>query len=459
MIISSLDRSADAARSDAAQRRLPVMRAQDFTSELPADIDAIRSGRPVDAVRKVLFANKFMFRNGGSEAVMFDEMAWLRQRDLDIVDFSMRDPRNLPSRFDPYFVSGKSYRAGSRISKLRSVASLIRSKEAVDNIARLIRDERPDILHCHNIYHQLTPSIINTAVKLRTPVVLTLHDYKPICPVYTQLSNGTVCSSCNDGKFEALLQKRCADGSLGKSALLWAEARYHSLAGSYHNVSKFIAPSRFMRDAVARRFGDDKVVHIPNGIDASLIEPSKRDDGYILYLGRLSAEKGVATLLKAHAADRGAWRLIVAGTGPLLAELQASYPAAEFPGHLGGADLADVIRKASMVVVPSEWNENSPVSILEAMAYGKPVVASRIGGIPELVRHGQTGLLFTPKDHAQLGISIRALLTNAERRARLGAEARRMVEKHHSLEAHGAALLALYQSVASQFDRQSKAGL
>ncbi len=458
MIVSPLDLGADATPAGAVQQRHSITRSlQPASRSFDAAMDGAASAS--DAVRKILFANKFLFRNGGSEAVMFDEMAWLGQRDLEIVDFSMRDRRNRPSRFERYFVSEKSYRGGSRINKLKSVASLIRSKEAVDNIVRLIRDEAPDVVHCHNIYHQLTPSIISAATRLRTPVVLTLHDYKPVCPVYTQLSNGEVCNSCSDGKFETLLSKRCADGSLGKSALLWAEARFHALAGSYHKVSRFIAPSMFMRDAVARRFGDDKVVHIANGIDASRIAVSSQDDGYVLYLGRLSAEKGVATLLKAHAAENGAWRLVVAGTGPLLQDYQASYPAAEFPGYLSGDDLAEVIRKAAMVVVPSEWNENSPLSILEAMAYGKPVVASRIGGIPELVRHGKTGLLFTPKNHEELGIGIRTLLSNAERRASMGAKARETVEKHHSLEAHGAALLALYRTVASEFNRQSKAGL
>ncbi len=370
----------------------------------------------------------------------------------------MRDPRNRPSRFERYFASEKSYRGGSRISKLKSVASLIRSQEAIDNIVRLICDEVPDVVHCHNIYHQLTPSIITAARRLHTPVVLTLHDYKPICPVYTQLSNGEVCNRCSGGRFENLLSKRCADGSIGKSALLWAEARYHALAGSYHNVSRFIAPSMFMRDAVARRFGDDKVVHIANGIDVSRISPSLQDDGYVLYLGRLSAEKGVGTLLKAHAAAERAWRLVVAGTGPLLQEFQANFPTAEFPGHLSGDELAMTIRKAAIVVVPSEWNENSPLSILEAMAYGKPVVASRIGGIPEMVRHGHTGLLFASKSHEELGIAIRTLLSNGDRRARMGAAARDIVERHHSLEAHGAALLALYRTVASEINRQSKAG-
>jgi glycosyltransferase involved in cell wall biosynthesis len=406
------------------------------------------------AALKILFANKFFFLNGGSEAVMFAEMELMRKHQLDVVEFSMHDPRNFPSKYESYFVSQKGYRSTSRGSQIKSALSLIHSREAVTRLTNLIRCERPDLLHCHNIYHQLTPSIISAASRLNVPVVLTLHDYKPVCPVYTQLSNGRVCTKCSDGRFEALLLRRCADGSIGRSALLWAEARYHAAARSYQRVDKFIAPSRFMRDAVVRRLGEDKVIHIPNGIDASRIEMSERDEDFVLYLGRLSAEKGVETLLRAHAADDAAWRLVVAGSGPLLEGLRSRFPLAEFTGHLAGMALETRLRDASVVVVPSEWHENSPLSILEAMAHGKPIVASRIGGIPELVRDRQTGLLFEPGHAQQLSDCINVLLGDPDLRRRLGRRARQIVEREYSLERHGAALLSLYESLTKKNTQQ-----
>lgn len=406
---------------------------------------------------KILFANKFFFRNGGSEVVMFNEMDLMRESDNDVIEFSMHDPRNLPSKYDRYFVSEKSYRSASRSSKIKSALSLIHSPEAVEKIRALIIDEKPDILHCHNIYHQLTPSIISAASRLNVPVVLTLHDYKPICPVYTRLRGGDVCTSCSSGRFETLLKQRCADGSLGKSALLWAEARYHAAVRSYHYVSRFIAPSRFMRDAMTRRFGKDKLVHIPNGIDASRIKTSDDDERYVLYLGRLSSEKGVETLLQTHAADHASWRLVIAGTGPLLEDYRSRFPCAEFVGHLTGEALEDTLRKASVIVVPSEWHENSPLSILEAMAHAKPIVASRIGGIPELVRDGATGFLFEPKNSRELSERLRALLDDAGLRTKLGREARRVVETEYSLSNHATALLSLYENLVTQFKSPNRA--
>lgn len=426
--------------------------------DLPAIEDTRHVSSPERSIKKILFANKFFFLNGGSEVVMFDEMELMKKRGLDVVDFSMRDARNFPSKYDSYFVSQKGYRSNSPFGQIKSALSFIHSREAVKQITHLIRDEKPDLLHCHNIYHQLTPSIINAAARLKIPVVLTLHDYKPVCPVYTQLANGQPCTKCSDGRFGALLSQRCAGGSIGRSTLLWAEARYHAAAKSYQRVDKFIAPSRFMRDAVVHRFGEDKVVHIPNGIDSSLIEVPRQDKGFVLYLGRLSPEKGVETLLQAHTADNAAWRLVVAGTGPLLQDFKSRFPLAEFTGHLTGDALKARLRDASVVVVPSEWHENSPLSILEAMAHAKPIVAARIGGIPELVRDGETGFLFNPTSRQELSSCIRLLLDNSDLRRKLGREARRIVETQYSLTRHGASLLSLYESLVIARKSSSKVG-
>lgn len=396
---------------------------------------------------KILFANKYFFRNGGSEVVMFDEMETLRSLGAEVIAFSMRNPANLPSDQASYFVTEKSYRAASTIDRLRAAVSFVHSPEAVAKIDDLIRIEKPDVLHCHNVYHQLTPSIVRRARHLGVPVVLTLHDYKTVCPVYTRLRNGVPCTECSTAGFERVLVNRCSGGSLGRSALLWAEARYHAAMRSYEQVDRFVAPSRFMRDAVIGRLGADKVVRIPNGIDASRIAPCDSDDGYVLFVGRVSSEKGVETLLRAQAAAGDSWTLKIAGTGPLLDELKARYPRAHFVGHLTGEKLGAVTRGAAIVVVPSQWHENCPLSILEAMANGKPVVASRIGGIPELVRHGVTGLLFEPGNIAELAAHVRTLLDDTGLRRRLGARARTLVETEHSSRAHAAALWSLYHDV------------
>lgn len=409
---------------------------------------------------KVLQANKFFFRNGGSEAVLFQEREFLLQSGHEVVDFSMQDPRNLPSDYAPYFVENQSYEsAGGAMAKVGAAIKLVHSAEAVRNIGRLIDDARPDLVHCHNIYHQLTPSIIGAAKRRGVPVVLTLHDYKPACPVYTRLRNGEVCSDCLDGSFSNVLRHRCADGSLGKSALLFAEATVQRLMGNYEKVDMFIAPSEFMRKSVTQqRLAKDRVSVIYNGIDCQAIDVATQDEGYALYLGRLSPEKGVETLLTAHAEVADRFPLLVAGTGPLEQTLRSRFTRAKFLGHLGGDELQRTIRNAAVIVIPSEWYENCPMSVLEAMAFGKPVIASNIGGIPELVTHGETGLLFRPGDRTQLKEHLVQLMDHAELRAAYGERARKEAETSFSLEQHNSALLHLYSTVLDRAGSQTRGG-
>ncbi len=305
---------------------------------------------------RVLIANKFFFRNGGSEVVMFQERAFLQKNGVHVIDFSMHDPRNLDSPYRDQFVRHRAYGNGKRslIQEVSNAVNLIHSTEAVRRIGKLIDSEKPDIVHCHNIYHQLTPSIIGAASRRGIPVVLTLHDYKTVCPVYTRLRNGTVCSDCLNGQFLNVLKYRCAGASFGKSAILYAEAVVQKLLGSYENVDAVLTPSRFMAESVTRyRFRTDRVHILYNGIGVSDITPSKTDRDYVLYMGRLSTEKGVGTLLEAHARMSNGVELRIAGTGPLEESLRRQYARARFLGFLSGEALRRAVEKASVIVVPS----------------------------------------------------------------------------------------------------------
>lgn len=405
---------------------------------------------------RVLIANKFFFRNGGSEVVMFQERDFLQRQGHAVVDFAMLDDRNLESPHSSFFVSSQDYRGdGGKLRKLKSAAAFVHSSEAARKMGELIDCTRPELVHCHNIYHQLTPSIIGAAKARSVPVLLTLHDYKPVCPAYTRLRRGKPCSDCIDGDFSHVLKHRCAEDSFGKSALLFAEATIQRRLGNYEKVDRYIAPSRFMADSVAHRISAERISLLYNGVDCSAIDTSEADQGYVLYLGRLSAEKGVAALMAAHAASANRWPLTVAGTGPLEAELKAGYPAAKFAGHLGGSDLTNAIHNAALVVAPSEGYENCPMSVLEAMAYGKPVIGSRMGGIPELIQDGETGLLFSAGNVAELSAAITRLMNDPGMRRTMGRQARARAESHFSLEAHNRGLLGIYESVLQSHHKKT----
>ena len=398
---------------------------------------------------KILQANKFFFANGGSETVMFQERDYLLANGHEVVDFAMQDERNFASDYANYFVENKSYKnqSANKLSKIADVISFVHSSEAVKNISRLISDTKPDIVHCHNIYHQLTPSIIGAAKKLGVPVVLTLHDYKPVCPTYNRLQQGKPCSKCLDGDFTQVLRNRCADGSFGKSAVLFAEATVQRSMANYEKVDAYIAPSQFMQKSIVHRVLENRIKQLYNGIDVNAISVSSVDEGYVLYMGRLVPEKGVETLLKAHANTAKSWPLKVAGTGPLLDVLKAQYKPSIFVGHLAGDALKSMIEKAAVVVVPSEWYENCPMSVLEAMAYGKPVIGSRMGGIPELVEDGKTGLLYTAGNVNELAAVLDKLITSSTLRQQMGTAGRLRVTQHFSLKSHNIGLMGIYRNI------------
>ncbi len=397
---------------------------------------------------RVLLANKFFFRNGGSETVLFQERDFLRGRGVEVADFAMADPRNLPSETAEHFVRNVDYRAnGGRLARLREAAGFVHSAEAVAKIEALADAFRPEIAHLHNIYHQLTPAIIPALRRKGVKVVLTLHDYKLVCPVYSMLRGGEVCEACRGRHFWRACRHRCQEGSLAKSLLLAVEAYWHRWWRSYEQVDLVLAPSRFLADLVSRdRLGPGRVRVIRNGIDTAGYAPSGEDGGYGLYFGRLSREKGVGTLLKAQEGG-GGLPLKVVGTGPLLDELRARHPGVEFTGYKCGEELRALVRRSSYVVVPSEWYENCSMVVLEAMAFGKPVIGARIGGIPEQVEHGATGLLFTSGDVGELAACMTELARDPGRRRTLGEAGRAKLEGEYSLKDHCEQLMQAYRDV------------
>ncbi|MBU1404948.1 MAG: glycosyltransferase family 4 protein [Proteobacteria bacterium] len=396
---------------------------------------------------KILLANKFFHLNGGSERVFFQERQFLLENGVSVVDFSMQDARNVPSPFAEYFIDKIDYAAVKGVGgKLKTARAFIHSAEAVRKIEQLIDKERPDIAHLHNIYHQLTPSIIPVLKKHGVKVVVTLHDYKLICPSYIALDKGEICTACDGAAFWRPLSRHCQDSRL-QEILLMAEGFWHRWRRSYEAVDLFLAPSRFLADLTSRRIQREKIAVLPNGIDLQEYTPDYDDTGYGLYFGRLSKEKGIETLLEAHSSLGSSLPLKVVGTGPLSDRLARDFPAAEFLGYKSGEELTTLIREAAFVVAPSEWYENCSMVVLESMALGKPVIGSNIGGIPEQIEDGGTGFLFPMGDTAALAARMGDLARNKDLRISMGRAARRKLENEFSLLRHCENLQQIYQGL------------
>jgi glycosyltransferase involved in cell wall biosynthesis len=397
---------------------------------------------------KVLLANKFFYLNGGSERVFFQEREFLKDQGVPVVDYSMEDARNLPSNQSEFFAPHVGYVSSSGIGqKIQAARSFIHSSEAVRRLRALVIQERPEIAHLHNIYHQLTPSIIPMLKRLGVNVVLTLHDGKLVCPSYLMLNKGKLCLECAGKHFHLPFTFNCQQSRVA-GALLSLEAYYHAWKKSYDGVDAFIVPSQFLGDVVAPRIGRDRTHLLQNGIDHNAFEPSSIDRGYILYVGRLSAEKGVETLLKAHVAMKHSVPLVIIGTGPMEESLRAQASSlVTFAGYCSGDSLWNKIRESSCLVVPSECYENAPMTVLEGMAFAKSVVASRIGGIPEQVVHEETGILFEPGNVQDLACALDSIMANADMRKKMGLAGRARLEREFTLETHNHKLLSLYESL------------
>lgn len=396
---------------------------------------------------KVLFANKFFFLNGGSETVFFQERDFLQKKGFQVVDFSMNDPRNFDSPYSNYFIQHIDFHQNSGIrNKLAQAARFIYSSEAALKIEKLVQQEQPSIAHLHNIYHQLTPAIIPVLKKHGVKIILTLHDGKLICPSYLMLNKGQICTACEGKKFWKPITLRCQN-SFMQGCILSLEAYWHKVRKSYEKVDIFLSPSRFLANLVGKRFPSSRIRVLHNGIAHEQYQPTGKDEGYALYFGRLSKEKGVNSLLKAHHSLCKDTPLKIVGTGPLEKNLRQKYPNVDFLGFKNGEELHKIISSSSFVIVPSEWYENCPMVVLEAMAFGKPIIASRIGGIPEQIDDGRTGLLFEAGNVSELAKKMKILAENHAMRLKFGANARKKLVRDYSLEKHCYGLLDIYNEL------------
>ncbi len=417
------------------------------------------TNRRLHSSMKILMVNKFFYMKGGSERVFFQERDILLKHGYKVIDFSMHHPSNFPSPYSEYFVRNVDYKERNIRSELKNIVGFIHNHEAVKNLQALIKREKPDIAHLHNIYHQLTPSIIPVLKDAGVKVVLTLHDYKLICPSYLMLRRGNICNKCNGKHFFNAAAYRCQDESFSKSILLSSEAYWHKVRKHYESVDCIISPSKFLSDLVQKaRALHNKVQVVHNGVSVSDYCYSSCDNNYILYLGRLSEEKGIELLLDSYTELFSSKRkdipaefaIKIVGTGNMMGAMKQQFKQAQFCGHLTGSELKRLIHECSFVVVPSRWYENFSMAVLESMACGKPIIASNIGGLPEQIEDGKTGFLFEPNNSKELMQKMLLLMQNAPLRSAMGKAAREKVEKEFSLEQHARKLLDVYRELAFQ---------
>lgn len=412
-------------------------------------------------MKTILQVNKFHYICGGADRYYFNLSELLKKKGHQVVNFSMKDERNEPSEWSDYFVSNIDIsKTHFNLSGLKKAARIIYSFEAKKRIEALVKKTKPDIAHIHNIYHQISPSILPVLKKYNIPVAMNLHDYKLVSPNYKFLCRGKLCE--HKGSYYKEIIHKSVKNSYIATALCVLEAAIHNFFDIYKkNVDLFIVPCEFAKNKfVEYGFGESQITVVPFTMDVRAYYsydeqfnrfPQKKDEEYILYFGRLSEEKGIDVLIDAVKNAKSNVKLKITGEGQMLESLKLKVQNErikniEFAGFKSGEELKNIIANSLFIVVPSVWYENPASVIYEAMALGKPVLGSRIAGIPELVRDNKTGILFEMGDYKDLSNKIDYMLQNRDLVDTMGKEAKKLADNFR-FENHYKEIMEVYNLI------------
>lgn len=406
---------------------------------------------------KILLVNKFHYIKGGSETYYFGLGRLLEEMGCEVIFFSMQDEKNEPCGQSQYFVEKRDFNGSMDPGTLlKTSMGLLYSFEAAEKFRHLLRDERPDIVHLNIFQSQLTGSIVDAAYHYKIPVIYTAHDLKSVCPNYQMLNHGEVCERCMKGAYWNCFRTGCMKDSRLKSLLAAMEAYVYKFKRTYAKMDLIIAPSAFYKQKITEaKIANCPVVYRPNFLPEMGSCPEKEEKGeYFLYFGRLSREKGIFTMIKAYARAELTVPLYLAGTGPLeeeikkLIDMLGVKERVHLLGFKSGDALKCLVQNSLCMCLPSEWYENGPYSVMEAMSMGKPAIVSDMGGLPEMVQDGINGFIFKGKDEAALAEAmIRMAHISCEEYQKLSRNAVEISKRRYNAKEYGKFLVKAYDSV------------
>jgi glycosyltransferase involved in cell wall biosynthesis len=400
-------------------------------------------------VKVLLVGSYYRPGPGGAETVLRDTESMLQRAGHETIPFARLEEATFATPWRSYFPPRLPDRPPLWS---RDAREAIYSRSARTALATLLASARPDVAHLHNIFEQLTVSVVDALHEAGVPVVLTAHDYRPVCPSYRMLASDGVCDRCvGSGRYWQAVRLRCHHSSLQASIRVAAESYLIRARRVYDRVDRFIAPSRFLREVlVTGGLPADRIDLVPNAVDIP-DPPARRIDlpARFVYFGRFSPEKGLDDLLTASRSLGTGIRLQLFGSGPSEEQLRRRVAAEGLPVDVSGyaplEDIRPVLCGAVAALLPARWHENCPMAILEAGAVGVPTIGTTLGGIPDLIDDGVNGVLVPPGEPAALARAMNDLAADHERALDLGRRARQRVEDRHRPEAHLARLLASYQ--------------
>jgi glycosyltransferase involved in cell wall biosynthesis len=391
---------------------------------------------------RILLAHNTYLQPGGEDVVFEQERQMLERAGHHVV---------------PYRRSNHEIDQRSLLGQVIMAPKVIWAADTRREFAQILAREKPQVVHIHNTFFMMSPSIYSACREARVPVVQTLHNYRLLCPAATFFRHQRVCEECLDHSLWRGVWHGCYRDSRAESAAVALMLAVHRWRHTWTlGVNYFIALSEFSRKKfIGAGMAADKIGVKPNFVHP---DPGCRDRSgeYALFVGRLSPEKRVLTLLAAWQRLRVRIPLLILGSGPqhVLLERYAKRFAlsdVHFLGHLPRDEVMAALRGARCLVFTSEWYENFPVTIAEAFASGVPVICSRLGAMPEIVTDGRTGLHFTAGDAEDLAQKVEWAWTNPERMAEMGKEARQEYEAKYTAERNYPLLMEIYQRTIASY--------
>ena len=401
---------------------------------------------------KILMVNKYHYLKGGSEKYYFELAKLLKEKGHEIAFFSMKDQKNIKTDCKEYFVEAIDLNNGSKLKAIDVIYSRANEKK----IEEALNDFKPDIVHLNNFQRQLSAAIINPIKKRNIPIVFTAHDMQAICPASAMLYKGKICEDCIEKGYICCIKKSCIKDSKLKSLLGVIESNYYRKNKIYKKIDYIITPSEFIKKQLIKgKLEYNKIETIHNFVISKERIEKNEDDGYAFFFGRLSEEKGILNLIKAiKNIENG--KLLIAGDGPErknidnYIEENKLQDKIQLLGYLNQEQIRNYIRKSKFIVVPSIWYENCPYSILETMEIGKPIIGSKIGGIPELIENNKNGFLYKYDDIDELERCMKKLFEDKELVDIQSEKSRELFEHNYSEEIYYNKIIEIYNSLIKE---------
>ena len=389
------------------------------------------------AAMKILLVHNFYREPGGEDVVFAQEQRLLERKGHQVITYTR---------------SNHETDSFSLIEQLGLLKTIVSAQDSRIDIERLLHKEKPDVVHVHNTFMMISPSIYKACNQARVPIVQTLHNYRLLCPASYLFRDGAVCEECISGSLMRGVRYGCYRESRAATAAVASMLKMHRMLGTWSaSIDAFISLTEFAKQKLVENGFPPERVHVkPNFVDEDPGERKGAGD-YVLFVGRLSPEKGVGTLLKSWGLLGNPITLKIAGDGPARADLeaqaqQANLKGVEFLGRLDAERTRITMKGARFLVMPSLWYEGFPMVLAESFACGVPILGSRLGALHELIDDGENGLHFTAGSAEDLASKVEWAWEHPTEIARMGRSARDKFERKYGSDANYASLMEIYSN-------------